>query len=483
MKPRTQSLIVAALLGVAFLNHSHAQVPGLLSYQGRIQVDGTPFTGTGQFKFSLVSPNETVARQATATANVINGFVISYVITDGGAGYDTPPVVTLSDPTGTGAVATAIIDNGVVIAILADEAGSGYSANPTVTIAPPPLAFDTLWSNDDTGVAGSEPTASIDVEVEAGLFKVLLGDPGIPGMASLPASVFAPSDVRIRVWFDDGVSGFSQLAPDQRIAAVGYALQADHAAVAGSVPWSGITDIPAGLADGTDDDTTYDAGVGLNLAGSTFSIANLGVNNAQLGNNSVNSEKLASDTGSLGKITANVVSQVGANIGIGVGNPTSKLHVNGDVVADSYAGNGGALTALDASAVSAGTLADAHIPDTIARDDEVIDIVKAGDGPGSGINADTLDGFQATSFWRGARTVQATQNTPLAAGAVQSAFSFGFPSDRLYIWRAVPTADGAKLKLEVEEELDGSNITYRFRVTNTGTVPTGYQLTYFQIRQ
>jgi len=424
-----------------------------------------------------------VTRQATATANVVNGFVISYLVTDGGAGYSAPPEVTLSDPTGSGAVATAIIDNGAVIAIIADQAGGGYSANPTVTIAPPVLAFETLWSNDETGVGGSEPTTSVGVDVAAGLFEVLLGDTGIPGMASLPATVFAPSDVRVRVWFNDGVNGFSQLSPDQRIAAVGYALQANHAAVASSVPWSGITDIPAGLADGTDNDTTYSAGVGLNLVGTTFSIANLGVSNAQLGNNSVTSGKLAQDAGSLGKITGNVVNQAGANIGIGVSSPTSKLQVNGAVVANSFAGDGGQLTGLNANAISTGTLTEARIPATIARDNEVINIVKAGDGPGSGIDADSLDGFQATSFWRGGRTVQSTQNTPLAAGAVQTVFSFGFPTDRLFVWRAVPTVDGGRLKLEVEEELAGSNITYRFRVTNTGTIATGYQLTYFQIRQ
>ncbi|MDP2895622.1 MAG: hypothetical protein Q8Q12_03565 [bacterium] len=38
-----------------------------------------------------------------------------------------------------------------------------------------------------------------------------------------------------------------------------------------SLPWGSITSIPAGFADDTDDDTTYSAGAGLNLAATTFS--------------------------------------------------------------------------------------------------------------------------------------------------------------------------------------------------------------------
>ena len=43
----------------------------------------------------------------------------------------------------------------------------------------------------------------------------------------LPATVFDNEDVRLRVWFNDGTHGFQLLAPDRRIAAVGYALMAD----------------------------------------------------------------------------------------------------------------------------------------------------------------------------------------------------------------------------------------------------------------
>jgi hypothetical protein len=58
---------------------------------------------------------------------------------------------------------------------------------------------------------------------------VLLGDTTLAHMTAVPASVFANGDVRLRVWFNDGTHGFELLVPDQRVAAVGYALAANVA--------------------------------------------------------------------------------------------------------------------------------------------------------------------------------------------------------------------------------------------------------------
>jgi hypothetical protein len=70
-----------------------------------------------------------------------------------------------------------------------------------------------------------------------------------------------------------------------------------HASKAESVPWSGVTGIPADIADG-DQDTKYTASTGLNLAGTTLSIANGGVGTNQLANNAVTSAKI--QNGSVG---------------------------------------------------------------------------------------------------------------------------------------------------------------------------------------
>jgi hypothetical protein len=84
----------------------------------------------------------------------------------------------------------------------------------------------TYWSNDGTSTAGSEPAAAVTLTVSKGLYSVLLGDVTLAGMTTIPASVFNSGDVHLRVWFDDGAHGFQHLTPDQRIAAVGYAIMA-----------------------------------------------------------------------------------------------------------------------------------------------------------------------------------------------------------------------------------------------------------------
>jgi hypothetical protein len=79
-------------------------------------------------------------------------------------------------------------------------------------------ASQTYWSNGVNAVS---------LPVTKGLYSVLLGD---TGMNAIPSAVFTNSDVRLRVWFNG-----EQLAPDQRIAAVGYAM------MAASVPSNSVT--------------------------------------------------------------------------------------------------------------------------------------------------------------------------------------------------------------------------------------------------
>ena len=79
------------------------------------------------------------ARVATATSQIINGFVVGAAIVDGGMGYTTNPVVAIIGGGGTGAKATATQFNGVVTSITITNPGSGYTSNPYITIAPPPF--------------------------------------------------------------------------------------------------------------------------------------------------------------------------------------------------------------------------------------------------------------------------------------------------------------------------------------------------------
>jgi hypothetical protein len=108
----------------------------------------------------------------------------------------------------------------------------------------------TYWSNDATSTAGSQPTAAVALTVTKGLYSVLLGDATLPGMTIVPATVFTNADVRLRVWFNDGTHGSQLLTPDQRIAAVGYALMAANAATVsdGAITWAKIASGAVGSA-------------------------------------------------------------------------------------------------------------------------------------------------------------------------------------------------------------------------------------------
>ena len=147
MKIRSPLLFAILALGSLTLP-LHAQVPQIISYQGRVVANGTNFNGTGQFKFALVN----------AAGNV------------------------------------------------------------------------TYWSNNNSSTTGSEPSAAVSLSVTNGLYSVLLGDTSLANMTAIPATVFSHSDVRLRVWFNNGTNGSQLLTPDQRIASVGFAMNSAAAA-------------------------------------------------------------------------------------------------------------------------------------------------------------------------------------------------------------------------------------------------------------
>lgn len=133
------------------------------------------------------------------------------------------------------------------------------------------------WAND--GTASGQPASGVSLAVSKGLYSVLLGDTTVSGMTTaIGSTVFANSDVRLRVWFSDG-SGYQQLTPDQRIAAVGYAL------VAGTVSDGAITS--AKLASGAIGATQLATGA----VGAT-QLASGAVTSAKLGASAVGSSAL-----------------------------------------------------------------------------------------------------------------------------------------------------------------------------------------------
>ncbi len=94
-----------------------------------------------------------------------------------------------------------------------------------------------IWSEDHASVA-----------VSNGYFAVLLGSGSCTAGCPLDAADFSSATRYLQSSADTG-SGFVTF-PRQQVASAPYAMQADVAAAA---PWSGLTGVPAGFADGIDD--------------------------------------------------------------------------------------------------------------------------------------------------------------------------------------------------------------------------------------
>jgi hypothetical protein len=115
----------------------------------------------------------------------------------------------------------------------------------------------TLWDAKEGGGQVGGMVLLEDVLLQDGLFTARLdfGAGAFQGQARhLEVAASCPAG-----------SGYVTLTPRQELTGSPYALYALGA------PWTGLAGVPTGFADGVDDDTTYTAGSGLTLAGTTFS--------------------------------------------------------------------------------------------------------------------------------------------------------------------------------------------------------------------
>ncbi len=149
-------------------------------------------------------------------------------------------------------------------------------------------------------------TGTDDVPVEAGLFNLTL---------DFGSAVFIGQQrfLELRVRPGDSTGGYTTLSPRQLVRPAPEALRANAASAA---PWSGLTGVPAGFADGIDNSsggtvTSVSAGAGLSggpiTASGTLSIANGGVVNAMIAGDAVDAARIVDDSVGSAEISANAV--------------------------------------------------------------------------------------------------------------------------------------------------------------------------------
>jgi len=198
----------------------------------------------------------------------------------------------------------------------------------------------TLFDANTSGTAVRAPLLVPAVGVSNGLFTAAVDfGPGV-----FDGSTFW---LEVAVRPSGTANPFRTLLPRQRLTGTPYALFAANAETSGratSVPWSGITGMPPGFADGVDDNTTYRAGAGLLLTGSDFSV---NFDN----NGSANSVARGDHKHAAGDLTSGVLADERL-AGIYSG-PLSLVNQS-----NRFTGDGSALTGVDADSLE-GLKADA----------------------------------------------------------------------------------------------------------------------------
>jgi len=123
--------------------------------------------------------------------------------------------------------------------------------------------YDFVFNLYDAASGGSQVGSTVkhsDVTVTDGLFTVVLDFGGSPFVGDARY-------LEVGVRPGSATGAYTTLSPRQPLTAAPYALYAS------SAPWSGLQGVPAGFADGVDNNTTYHAGEGMSLSHGTFSIA------------------------------------------------------------------------------------------------------------------------------------------------------------------------------------------------------------------
>jgi hypothetical protein len=207
----------------------------------------------------------------------------------------------------------------------------------------------------------------------------------------------------------DSTDAHTTLSPRQPLTAAPYALYAL------AVPWSGLSGVPAGLADG-DDNTTYSAGTGLSLTGTEFSVVASVVQRRVSGTCLPGSSiRVVHEDGTVECETDDLGTGTGGGdiAAVYAGTGLSGGGLSGDVTLDvAFAGTGSATTVArsdhdhgtsyvdegQADSITSGMVVNGSLTAADLQDGAALAEIADDDGAGSGLDADLLDGQQGAYY-------------------------------------------------------------------------------------
>ena len=228
----------------------------------------------------------------------------------------------------------------------------------------------------------------------------------------------------------------------------------------GHVYWNNLTGVPAGFADAVDNDTTYSAGTGLALAGTTFSadttyLQRRVVGTCAAGNaiRVVNADgTVACEPAGSGDVTA-----VYAGTGLTGGGESGPV-----TLTVAFAGSGTATTVTrsdhqhdaayvnegQADSITSAMLVNGTVTANDMQDGTALTEITDDDGAGSGLDADLLDGQSGTYYlsWTNLTGIPAgfadgvDNDTAYSAGAGLTLAGTTFSANTTYLQRRVSGA-------------------------------------------
>lgn len=141
-----------------------------------------------------------------------------------------------------------------------------------------------------------------------------------------------------------------------------------------------------------------------------------------------------------------------------------------------------AALATNATNAANASLIDGIDSTTLATEAEVLPLVKADDGAGSGIDADLLDGMDSAAFAK--RQITPGTATTWNCGDLHFFQSFPVPPSTLVLYRIDSLTAGGYFKLDVTSREVAGNVIYEGTVVNTSGCPGGpfnYKITRFDL--